>query len=133
LLKLKFLALAIIVILVVAVFAVCAGLTYPRAALSLPVAFTAGVDFTNQEFDVSFLNDKVQVEVAVESGASLWHAEILSQSEVVWNHTAAQGEQTSYQSGWIQLPSGSYNFKFGTIGIGSLNAQVTVTSKGGFW
>jgi hypothetical protein len=127
------LALAIIVILVIAVFGVYAWLTFPKTALSFPVAFTAGVDFTNQEFEVPFLNDKVQVEVAVESGASLWHAEILNQGEAVWNHTATQGEQTSYQSGWIQLPSGSYNFTFGTIGIGSLNAQVTVTSKGGFW
>ncbi len=131
--RLRLLALALIVILVIAVFGVYAGLTYPKTALSFPVAFTAGVDFTNKEFDVPFLNDKVQVEVAVESGASLWHGEILNQGEAVWNHTATQGEQTSYQSGWMQLASGSYNFTFGTIGIGSLNAQVTVTSKGGFW
>ncbi len=132
-LKVKLVALAIVVMLLIAVFAVYTGLTYPKTVLSLPVAFTAGVDVTSQNFDVPFLNDNVQVEVVVESGTSLWHAQILNQSEVVWDDSATQGELTSYQSGWVQLPSGTYNFTFRTLGFGSLNAQVTVTSKGGFW
>jgi hypothetical protein len=125
--------LAIIVILLIAVFAVYASFTYPKTALSVPVSFTIGFDVVTREFDVQFLNDKVQVQVAVESGTSLWNAQILNQSEVLWGYSATQGEQTSYQSDWIELPSGRYNFTFRTLGFGSLNAQVTVTSKGGFW
>ena len=125
--------LAIIVILLIAVFAVYAGVTYPKTALSVPVSFTIGLNVVTREFDVQFLNDKVQVQVAVESGTSLWNAQILNQSGVLWGYSATQGEKTSYQSDWIELPSGRYNFTFRTLGFGSLSAQVTVTSKGGFW
>lgn len=125
--------LAIIVTLLIAAFSVYAGVTYPKTVLSVPISFTAGVDVVTREFSVQFLDDKVQVQVAVESGASLWHAQILNQSQIIWEHSAGQGGQTSYKSDWIELPSGPYNFTFRTVGVGSLNAQITVTSKGGFW
>ena len=122
-----------IVIVVVAVFAVYAGITYPRTAMSIPISFTIGADSTTVAFDQPYLDDKVQVQVTIENGAALWQAQIFSGDQIVWEHATAQGEQQSYNSGWIQLSSGSYNFTFGTIGIGSLDATVTVTSKGGFW
>ena len=126
-------ALAAIVIIIVAAFAIYAGVTYPRTTANIPVSFTIGVDSKTTAFDQTSLDDKVQVQVAVQNGAALWRAQIRSGGQVIWEHSAAQGEQQSYNSGWIQLPSGSYNFTFGTIGIGSLDATATVTSKGGFW
>lgn len=122
-----------IAVLVVAAFATYAGITYPRILISIPVSFSLGADSKTAQLDQPFLSDKVQVQVAIENGAALWRAQILSDTEVLWEHSAAQSEQQSYDSEWIQLPSGNYNFTFGTIGIGSLEAQVTVTSKGGFW
>ena len=124
---------AAIVVIIVAAFAVYAGVTYPRTTVNIPVSFTIGVDSKTAAFDQPFLDDKAQVQVAVQNGAALWRAQILSGDQVIWEHSAAQGEQQSYNSGWIQLPSGSYNFTFGTIGIGSLEATATVTSKDGFW
>ena len=128
-----FMAAVTIVIVIVAVFAVYAGVTYPRTAVSIPISFTIGADARTAAFDQPYLDDKVQVQVNVENGAALWRARILSGDQVIWEHAAAQGEQLSYNSGWISLPSGSYNFTFGTVGIGSLDATVTVSSKGGFW
>jgi hypothetical protein len=126
-------ALAAIVIIIVAAFAIYAGVTYPRTTANIPVSFAIGVDSKTAGFDQPFLDDKVQVQVAVQNGAVLWRTQILSGDQVIWEHSAAQGEQQSYNSGWIQLPSGNYNFTFGIIGIGSLDATATVTSKGGFW
>lgn len=122
-----------ITFVLIAAFFVYAGVTYPKTVLSSSVSFTVGFDVMSRGFNVPFLNDKVQVQVAVESGAALWTAQILNQSQVIWEHSAGQGEQTTYKSDWIELPSGSYNFTFRTLGAGSLSAQVTVTSKGGFW
>ncbi len=126
-------AVIVIVIIIVAGFALYAGLTYPRTTLTIPVSFSVGADAETVAFDQPFLDDKTQVQVTIENGAALWQAKITSQDQVVWEHTAGQGGQTSYDSGWIQLSSGSYNFTFTTVGIGSLDAVVTVTSKGGFW
>ena len=126
-------AVAAIIIVLAAAFAVYAGATYPRTIVSIPVSFTIGADLTTGGFDQSILNDQAQVQVAVQNGAALWNAQILSGNQVVWEHTAALSEQQSYSSGWIQLPSGSYNLTFGTIGIGSLDATFSVSSKGGFW
>lgn len=126
-------AVGVIVIVVVVGFAVYAGWTYPRATANISVSFTAGADSETVPFDQPILDDKVQVVVAVQNGATLWRAQILNGEQVVWEHSATQGEQQSYNSGWISLPSGSYNFTFGTIGVGSLDATATVTSKGGFW
>jgi hypothetical protein len=126
------LALAVIVI-VIAVVAIFAGVTFPRTTANIPVSFTIGADSKTIMFDQAFLDDKAQIQVSVQNGVALWRARILSGGQVIWEHSAAQGEQQSYSSGWIQLPSGSYNFTFGTIGLGSLDAKASVTSKGGFW
>ena len=127
------LAIAAILIITVAAFAAYAGETYPRNVVSTPVSFTAGADTKTASFSEPSLDDNVQVEVTVQSGAALWRAQILNGDQVIWTHAAAQGEQQSYSSGWMSLPSGNYNFTFGTLGVGSLDASVTVTSKGGFW
>ncbi len=124
---------AIIIIIIVVAFAVYAGVTYPRTSVNTQESFTIGIDSKTTMFDQPYLNDKAQVQVTVQNGAALWRAQIRNGDQVIWEHSAAQGEQQSYNSGWIQLPGGSYNFTFGTIGIGSLDATALVTSKGGFW
>ena len=127
------LAVVVIAIIIVVAFSAYAGETYPRTTVNIPVSFTAGVDSKTTRFGQPFLDNKAQVQVTVQSGAVLWRAQILSGGQVIWEHSAAQGEQQSYHSGWIQLPTGNYNFTFGTIGIGSLDATASVASKGGFW
>ncbi len=126
-------ALAAIIIILVISFSAYAAITYPRTIVSVPVSFTVGADSTKTAFNQPLITDKVQVQVSVQSGASLWRAQILKGSQVIWEHSAGQGEQTSYKTDWIPLPSGSYNFTFATIGLGTLNAKATITSKGGFW
>ena len=127
------LATVAIVIIAVALFSVYAGETYPRTTVNIPVSFTAGVESKTTSFSQPYLDNKMQVQVTVQSGSALWRAQILSGGQVIWEHSASQGEQQTYNSGWIQLLSGSYNFTFGTIGIGSLDATASVMSKGGFW
>ena len=127
------LAVVVVLIVIFAAFSVYAGETYPRTIVNIPVSFTAGVESKTTPFIQPFLDNKAQVQVTVQSGAALWRAQILSGSQVIWEHSASQGEQQTYNSGWIQLSSGNYNFTFGTIGIGSLDATASVTSKGGFW
>lgn len=124
---------AVVVIAIIAVAVSYTAITFPRSMVSFPVAFSVGLDRIQKEFDIPFLHDKAQVKVTIESGAALWKATIINQEgEELWEHSAAQGNQTTYYSGWESLPSGRYNFTFATIG-GSLNAQISVTSKGGFW
>lgn len=126
-------ALVAIIIITVAASAIYAGATYPRTIVSIPVSFTVGTDVTNTQFDQSILNSKVLVQITIQHGAALWRARILSGDQIIWEHAATQGEQQSYTSGWLTLPSGSYNFTFGLVGAGSLDATATVSSKGGFW
>jgi hypothetical protein len=126
-------AIVAIVVILVAAFAVYAGETYPATVVNTQISFTVGADTKTTPFVQSFLDDKVQVQVAIQNGAALWRAQIRIGDQVIWEHAAAQGGQQTYNSGWIQLPSGNYNFTFGTIGVGSLQATATVTSKGGFW
>ena len=127
-LKATLLIIALIVTIVVAYVA----LTYPRTVVSFPVSFTLGADVEERDFDMPILHRWVQIEVAFTSGTALWTAKIESGSATVWSDSAHQASQTTYKSGWIELPSGSYNFTFATAG-GSLEAEITVTSKGGFW
>src|SRR5512143_4102268 len=122
---------AAIIIILIAALVIYAGATYPRRIVNAPVSFAVGADLTRGSFDQPVLNSQVQVQVVVQSGAALWQARILSGDQLIWEHGASQGEQQSYSSGWIQLPSGSYNFTFGTIGIGSMDATFSITSKGG--
>ena len=123
----------LIVILIIAVVGVFAVWTYPRTALSFPVSFTVGVQTERREFNVPALHSLVQVQVIVSSGTALWEAKILSDDSELWSHRTAQGGQTTYSSGWMQMASGNYNFTFALVGLGSLDAEVTVSSKGGFW
>ena len=126
-------AAAIIVLIIVAV-GVFAAWTYPRTVLGFPVSFTVGAQSVRKGFSIPMLDSWVQVQVSVSSGAALWGARILGGNDTeIWSHGAVQGGQTTYNSGWMQLPSGNYNFTFGTFGIGTLNAEITVSSEGGFW
>jgi len=125
-------AIVAVLVVIIAVFAVYAGITYPRTVVTIPVSFTIGADSKTVGFEQPVLDDKVQVQVSVQNGVALWRAQILNGDQVVWEHGAGQGEQTSYDSGWLALHSGSYNFTFRTLGE-SLDATVTVSSKGGFW
>ncbi len=108
-------------------------LTFPKSVVSFPVSFTIGADVERREFSIPVLHDRVQVEIVVNNGNFLWTAKILRQDETLWSHGTHQGDQTTYSSGWVRLQSGNYNFTFATAGIGSLDAEITVTSKGGFW
>lgn len=124
---------AFLIIVLAAVF-LYSALTFPKDVVDLQVSFTAGVDREAKEFDVPFLQDKAMVEVAITTGTALWRAIIIDANGTeVWSYSKAQGDSTTYQSGWIALQSGHYNFTFGTIGIGNLDANVKATSKGGFW
>ena len=123
---------AVIVVIIVAIGAY-AFWTYPRDVVNFPVAFTAGSDVTKQPFTVPTLDNQVQVTITVKSGTAFWRASILSDNNTLWSHTAAQGGMTTYSSGWMTLQPGNYNFSFGAIGLGGVNAQVTVMAKGGVW
>ena len=96
-------ALIAVAIIAVVVFGIYADITYPRTIVSIPISITIGADSTTTTVDQQFLNDKVRAQVKVENGAALWRAQILNGTDVVWEHAAAQGEQQSYNSGWIQL------------------------------
>lgn len=120
---------AIIAVLLVAYFT----LTYQRVLVDFSVSFTVGTDVRSAEFEVPILHEYVKVEISVHSGNTLWIAKILNGDEALWSHTATQSGQTTYTSEWIKLPSGHYNFTFATAGIGSLEAEIKLTSKGGFW
>ncbi len=126
-------AIALVVVIVVAAFAIYAGLTYPRTIVKVPVSFTLETDLTNTQFTQFSLDNKVNMQVSVQSGVALWRARIFSGENVIWEHAAGLGEQQSYDSGWIPLTEGMYNFTFGVIGGGSLQATVTLSAKGGFW
>ncbi len=124
---------ALIIVIVLAAFVVYAVLTFPRTVVSLPVSLTLGFDTKTEQFDVPILHGQVQVEINVENGTAIWHAQITSGNETIWSYTAGQTGQTTLASDWTPISPGSYNFTFGTIGVGSLQATVKVTTKGGFW
>ena len=126
-------ALLLVTIIVGAFFVVYMAITYPRVIVSFHVSFTVGADVKRVEFEVPFLHSWIKVEVFVNSGTALWTAKILSNDTALWSHTASQSGQTTYSSEWIKISSGYYNFTITTVGIGSLEAEVRITSKGGFW
>jgi len=121
------------ILMIIGVFVAYLALTYPRVLIAFTVSFTIGADVKRVEFEVPFLHEYVRVEVHVSSGNALWTARILDGEDAVWSHTASQGGQTTYTSDWIRLASGRYNFAFATAGLGSLEAEVKIVSKGGFW
>jgi hypothetical protein len=122
-----------LVAVLLAIVSILGALTFPREVLTFSISFTIGADVKRELMEVPFMNDRVMVEVIINSGSALWNARILNGEETVWSHSAAQGGQTTYNSGWLQISSGLYNFSFATAGAGSLSAEITVTSKGGFW
>lgn len=121
-------AIVLIVIIVAAVFGVYAAVTFPRTVVSFPVSFTAGITNKHEEFDVPWLHGLVQVEVKVQSGTAMWFAKITSGDEIIWSHHGSG----DYVDHWIGISPGRYNFTF-WIGGGSLNAEIRVITKGGFW
>lgn len=129
----KIVIFVVIILAIIGAYAFVTYVTSPQTVLSFEESFTFGGVVENKEFEVSFLQSKVQVEVTVVSGSSLWGARILNGDNIIWQHAKAQGDQTTYQSGWISLPSGRYYLAFGALGIGSLDANIKVISKGGFW
>ena len=126
-------AVVLIAVMTVAALSAFAILTRPKDVVNFQISFTVGADVQRQSFEVQVLHRYVQVEVVVNSGTSLWTAKILSRDNALWSHSASQGGQTTYRSGWIELPPGHYDFTFSTIGLGSLKAEIRVTSKGGLW
>ncbi|HIH88920.1 TPA: hypothetical protein HA344_06910 [Candidatus Bathyarchaeota archaeon] len=107
--------------------------TYPRTVLTIPVSLTLGADIVQEDFEIPIMDGAVQVQVIVNSGGALWSADIQRGNSTIFTHRASQGGQTTYTSEWITLGAGTYSFNFATLSFGSLDAQVTVTVKGGFW
>jgi len=119
---------------VLLIAALYSALTFPRDIVKTAVSFSIGLDQEREAFSLPVFHDKFQVEVIVSSGSALWSATVTdAQGTKIWEYARAQGDQTSYTSDWVALPSGNYNFTFGALGIGELQANVRVTSKGGFW
>ena len=129
----KTVIIAVVLIIIVAGLGMYAAVTYPRTAVSFQVSFTVGAETRTEEFEVPLLHELFQVEVEIQSGSALWSAELTSGNNTVWSHSAASGSQTTYTSDWMQIPAGHYNFTFRTIGAGSLDTLIKVTTKGGFW
>ncbi len=126
-------AMVVIAVLAGTAFAAYAALTYPKTVVSFPVSFTIGADLEQREFNMPLLHGAANVEVIVNTGTALWSATIKHHNETIWNHLASQGGQTTYKSEWIELSGDHYNFTFATAGLGSLQADVKVTTEGGFW
>jgi L-2-hydroxyglutarate oxidase LhgO len=121
------------ILAVVLIAAGFAAWTYPRDVVTIPVSLTIGADVVQKTFTVPVADNAVQLEVTVSSGGALWSAEIDTGNATVFLYRTAQGGQTTYTSEWIIVGAGDYSIRFATIGVGSLNAQVTVRAKGGFW
>ncbi len=124
---------AVAVIIIVIIAAGFAAWTYPRGVVTIPVSFTIGADVVTQTFTVPIADNAVQLEVEITSGSALWSAEIDQGNTSVFLYRTAQGGQTTYTSEWIIVGAGDYGIRFAALGAGSLNAQVTVRAKGGFW
>ncbi|MGQ9551689.1 MAG: hypothetical protein ACUVUE_04595 [Candidatus Bathycorpusculaceae bacterium] len=127
----KFLGLAAVIVVLLSVAYLV--VTYPRVTINFSVSFTVGADIKRVDFEVPFLHDYVNVEVFVRTGTAIWTAKILDGDDALWSHTASQSSQTTYSSEWVKIPSGRYNFTFAAAGIRSLEAEIKLTSKGGFW
>ncbi|HKZ88512.1 MAG TPA: hypothetical protein VJ066_05075 [Candidatus Bathyarchaeia archaeon] len=125
---------AIILVAVIVISVAYAAITFPHTIVNFPVAFSVGPDQAKTEFEVPALNDKVQVHVTL-SGNSTWlrAAVETAYGVTLWEYKPSQANQTIYHSAWTTIPSGRYNFTFSSIGRESLNAEISITSKGGFW
>jgi hypothetical protein len=125
------------VILVVGVlttiFGVYTLMTYPITAISFPVSFTIGADTKHEALEISVLQSQVRIDVVVAMGSTWWTAKIFQDDTEVWSHSMTQNDQTVFQSDWIELQPGSYNFTYTAASLAALDLDVTVITKGGFW
>jgi hypothetical protein len=123
--------------LVVGVLIIGVGLytlfTYPSIAIRFPVSFTIGADTKQEALELSVLLSQVRVDVVVATGSTWWTAQILQGDTEVWSQSMMQNDQTVFQSDWIELSAGSYNFTYTAASLAALDLEVTVTAKGGFW
>ncbi len=115
------------------IFGVYTLLTYPSTTISFPVSFAIGADTKNEALEVSILQSQVRLDVVVTTGLTWWTAKILQDGTEVWRHSITQNDQTVFESEWIELQPGSYNFTFTAASLAALDLDVTVTTKGGFW
>jgi hypothetical protein len=123
-----------VLVVIVVVAGLYFGLTYPMQMVDVQVSLTAGVDSQTKQFQMPVLQDKAQVQVTVTSGTVLWSVRIVaSNGSQVYSYTATTSAQTTYTSQWITLPQGTYNVTMQSAGIGSLSANMKVTTKGGIW
>jgi hypothetical protein len=125
------------VILVVGVlttiFGVYTLMTYPITAISFPVSFTIGADTKHEALEISVLQSHVRIDVVVAMGSTWWTAKIFQDATEVWGHSMTQNDQTVFQSDWIELQPGLYNFTYTAASLAALDLDVTVITKGGFW
>jgi hypothetical protein len=125
------------VVLIVGVLITLCGvytlLTYPRTTISFPISFAIGADTKHEAFEVSVLQSHVRIDVVVTMGSTWWTAKILQNDTEIWRHSITQNDQTVFQSEWIELQPGSYNFTFTAASLAALDLDVAVTTKGGFW
>jgi hypothetical protein len=123
--------------LVVGVLIVALGLytlfTYPNTAIRFPVSFTLGADAKQEALEISVLQSQVRIDVVVATGSTWWTAKILQDDTELWSHSMTQNDQTVFQSDWIMLSAGLYNFTYTAASLATLDLEVTVTVKGGFW
>lgn len=130
-------AVVLIIVIVLAIFAVYAALTFPRTVVSFSDSFTLAFDRRTEPFTVQILQSQTLVEISIQNGTAIWNAQITSGNQTIWSHTTSQTGQMTYTSGWQPITPGAYNFTFGIIGAGSLQAPlqatIKVTTKGGFW
>ncbi|MCW4039856.1 MAG: hypothetical protein NWE83_03775 [Candidatus Bathyarchaeota archaeon] len=125
------------VILVVGVlttiFGVYTLMTYPITAISFPVSFTIGADTKHEALEISVLQSQVRTDVVVAMGSTWWTAKIFQDDTEVWSHSMTQNDQTVFQSDWIELQPGSYDFTYTAASLAALDLDVTVITKGDFW
>jgi hypothetical protein len=107
--------------------------TYPSTAIHFPVSFTVGADTKQEALEISVLQSQVRIDVVVITGSTWWTAKILQDNTELWSHSMMQNDQTLFQSDWVVLSAGSYNFTYTAASLADLDLEVTVTAKGGFW
>jgi hypothetical protein len=123
----------LVVVVIIGSLGIVSILTYPRTVIRFPVSFAIGADTKQEALEVSVLHNRVRVNVVVTTGSTWWTAKILQDDTEFWSHSMTQSDQTVFQSDWIELSPGSYNFTYTAASLVVIELEVTVTSKGGFW
>jgi hypothetical protein len=67
-----------LVAVLLAIVSILGALTFPREVLTFSISFTIGADVKRELVEVPFMNDRVMVEVMINSGSALWNARILN-------------------------------------------------------